>query len=161
MSIKDSLLMLKQADLCALFAVTDRTIQRWHDQGLPRHGEGRGCYYVWADVLPWYLRFMSGSKGGGEDGNTDSERQERAEADIAEMKRDQLARSLVSAQEMQAAEVDLFTRLRSNLRGFPRRLIDRLEGAEDLRERLAIGKQEMEATLRELSALLDDKEDAS
>lgn len=48
---------IKQAELALVFQMTERTIQRWHYYGLPRHGEGPGCYYVWAEVLPWYVSF--------------------------------------------------------------------------------------------------------
>lgn len=50
---------MTQAQLCELFARGERTIQRWHQFGLPRHGEGPGCYYVWAEILPWYVSYQS------------------------------------------------------------------------------------------------------
>jgi hypothetical protein len=50
---------ISQAELALIFGKTGRTIQNWHYYGLPRHGEGRGCYYVWAEVLPWYLNFAA------------------------------------------------------------------------------------------------------
>lgn len=160
MSIKKQLSELKQADIAALLGKSERTIQLWHDKGLPRNGEGRGCTYVWADVLAWFLTSISQSRPEG--GNlTDRERQQKADADVAEMERDQLAGSLVVAHEYQAQLEAMLSRLRANLMGFPSRLIDRLEGVTDPRERLAIGKREMEATLRELSSHLVEEEPAS
>src|SRR5689334_21932078 len=96
MSIKMALQKLKQADLCALFGVVDRTIMRWCDEGLPRHGEGRGHYYIWAEVLPWYLDRVVGAKG--ESGDlTDKERKLKAEADLAEMEAAQMKGTLIPA----------------------------------------------------------------
>ncbi len=62
---------IKQAELALIFQRTERTIHRWHYYGLPRHGEGPGCYYVWTEVLPWYVRFNrtcdTGDTGGDDD----------------------------------------------------------------------------------------------
>lgn len=154
MEIKTDLDRLKQIDLARFFNKNERTIQRWHEQGLPRHGEGKGCYYVWAEVLPWYVAFVSGSKDGDED-SSHSARKDRADADIAEMKRDLMAGNLVDAMEVQRGWVDFLTRLRANLMGFPGRLVDRLESARDVREKLAIGNREMAATLREIVAEIE------
>lgn len=148
MTIKDSLSKLKQADLMALFGVTDRTIQRWHDQALPRHGEGRGCYYVWTEVLPWYVGYISGSKQGG----SDSERLKAAQADMAEMERDTRAGMLVVAADVGREYANALTRLRSNLMGFGDRLIPLLAETTNPREQLAIARREMNQTLREIVA---------
>jgi phage terminase Nu1 subunit (DNA packaging protein) len=149
MTIKDSLSKLKQADLMALFGVTDRTIQRWHDQALPRHGEGRGCYYVWTEVLPWYVTFMSGSKrGGSPEDVSETERLKSAQADLAELTRDERAGLLVLAAEVTQEWADILTMLRSNLMGYGDRLIPLLAETTNPREQLAIARREMNQTLR-------------
>jgi hypothetical protein len=51
---------LTQSNLALIFDKTERTILRWHFFGLPKHGEFRGCYYVWSEVLPWYIAFIAG-----------------------------------------------------------------------------------------------------
>ena len=152
--IKSPLNSLKQIDLAALFGVTDRTIRNWDAEGLPGNGEGRGRVYDFASVLPWYVARVSGSRGG--DGDlSDREREQRANADMAEMKAQEMAGFLVNAQEVQRGWTDFLTRLRTNLMGFPARLVDRLEGARDVREKLATGNREMAATLRDIVAEIE------
>jgi phage terminase Nu1 subunit (DNA packaging protein) len=148
--IKNPLNSLKQIDLAAIFSVTDRTIRNWDAEGLPGNGAGRDRRYDLAVVLPWYVARISGSKAGGEPA-TDKARRENAEADIAEMDRDLKAGSLVNADESRQAEVEVFTRLRTNLMGFVPRLVDRLEMAATIREKYAVGQREMAATLRDLT----------
>jgi len=63
-----SLNHLRQSDLAAIFSNTERTIQRWSQYGLPKHGEDQGCYYVWAEVLPWYVTYAAGLASGDPEG---------------------------------------------------------------------------------------------
>lgn len=51
---------LSQQDLSAIFGVTERCLMRWRQFGLPQHGTGHGCYYVWREVLPWYVAYRAG-----------------------------------------------------------------------------------------------------
>lgn len=154
MSIKEALPKLKQADLMALFSVTDRTIQRWHDQGLPRHGEGRGCYYVWAEVLPWYLAFMSGSLGGDKGGKSlsDKDRKLKGEADIAEMEAAEMAGELLRKKDVQATWVAFLSRLNSAMDGYPDRAADQLADGMGLAERVAVLRKEMNLLRRDIVA---------
>jgi len=55
---------LTQKDLAHLFDKTERCIMRWHQFGLPQHGKGTGCYYVWAEVLPWFVAYQAGLRNG-------------------------------------------------------------------------------------------------
>jgi len=140
----------------ALFSVTDRTIQRWHDQGLPRHGEGRGCYYVWADVLPWYLAFMSGSLGGksGSDGLSDKDRKVRGEADIAEMEAAEMAGKLIWAKDVRKIWNDFLSRLNAAMDGYPDRAAEGLADGMILAERVAVLRKEMNIMRRDVVAEL-------
>ena len=159
MSIKNILSCLKQADLCALFGVTDRTIQRWHEQGLPRHGEGRGCYYVWADVLPWYLRFMSGSNGEN-CGLSDKEREQKAKADIAEMEAYAMAGKTLDRAEAIAGWQAFLGRLKESIRGISLRVAPRLEDGMLVGERESVIQKEIDQTLRDVVAELARTEEA-
>lgn len=154
MSIKESLSKLKQADLMAMFDKTDRTIQRWHDEGLPRHGEGRGCYYVWAEVLPWYLAFMSGSLGGDRGGKSisDKDRKLKGEADIEEMKAAEMAGELVRVQEVKKVWNDFLSRLNSSLDGYPDRAAEGLADGMILAERVDVLRKEMNIVRRDIVA---------
>lgn len=148
--IKNPLNHLQQKDVQALLGKSERQIRRYDDEGLPGHGEGRGRYYVWDDVLPWWIAREAGSKAG--PGTlTDKEREQKARADLAEMDAEERAGALLDARAARRSWEDVLGRLRSNLRGFPARLLRRLEGVTDPRERLEIGNREMDATLRTLS----------
>ena len=150
-SIKERLSKMKQADLMALFNVSDRTIQRWHDKDLPRHGSGVGCYYVWAEVLPWYLAFVSGSKKPGED-ISDKERKLKAEADLAEMEAAKEAGQLLDAIEVQQAWEGFLSRLKVNLDGLPDRAAPLIEDGMNLAEKVAAIRRELNSVRRDLVA---------
>jgi phage terminase Nu1 subunit (DNA packaging protein) len=148
---KTSLKTLKQVEIAALLGVTERRIQQLHGEGLPRNGEGRSGVYVWEDVLAWYLARISCS---GKDGEalTDRQRREKAEADMAEMEAGKMAGTLLDADEAQAEWEASLSRLRSNLLGFPDRIVPRLEEGGSLAEKLAICRKEMHSTLRDIVA---------
>lgn len=50
---------LTQSDLAIIFDKCERTVIRWHLFGLPKHGKGPGAYYVWSEVLPWYVAYAA------------------------------------------------------------------------------------------------------
>jgi phage terminase Nu1 subunit (DNA packaging protein) len=147
---------MKQADLVALTGKTDRTIQRWFEHGLPRHGEGRGCYYVWSEFMPWYLAFMSGSLGGGKDGKSlsDKDRKLKGEADMAEMEAAEMAGDLVRVKDVRKAWNDFLSRLNSSLDGYPDRTADQLADGMILAERVAVLRKEMNILRRDIVAEL-------
>ena len=147
--VKNDLSELKQVDLCALFGVSDRTIQRWHDQGLPRQGSGRGSVYVWSEVLEWYVGFVSGSQSGV---LTDKERKLRAEADIAEMQAAEKAGQLLDAKQVQAAWSGFLSRIKVNLDGLPDRAAQNLEDGRNLAEKAAVIRRELNGVRRDLVA---------
>lgn len=151
MIIKSDLSALKQADLMALFGVTDRTIQLWHAKGLPRNGEGRGCTYVWKECLPWYVAYVSGSKGGAEAGS-DRARREKAEADMAEMEARKMAGELLERKPAILAWINFLGRLKDNLLGYSGRVAPRLEDGMVLAEREAVLNREMHQVLRDVVA---------
>lgn len=147
--LKNDLSSLKQADIAALFGVTDRTIQRWHERGLPRQGDGKGSVYVWADVLAWYVGFVSGSKSGP---TTDKDRKLRAEADLAEMAAAEKAGQLLDANEVKVAWTGFLARVTSNLDGFPDRAAEKLEDGMNLAEKAAVIRRELAGVRRDLVA---------
>lgn len=151
MSIKEALPKLKQADLMALFGVSDRTIQLWHGKGLPRNGEGRGCSYVWADVLPWYVAYISGSRKAG-DPLSDRDRKLKAEADLAEMEAAKEAGRLLDADETARAWGDFLSRLKVNLDGLPDRAAPLVEDGMNLAEKIAAIRRETNSVRRDIVA---------
>lgn len=153
-SIKERLSKLKQSDLMAFFNVSDRTIQRWHDKGLPRHGEGVGCTYVWAEVLPWYVAFVSGS-GKPEGGPlNDKDRKLKGEADIAEMEAAEMAGKLVWAKDVQKHLNEFLSRLNASMDGYPDRAAEGLADGMILAERVAVLRKEMNILRRDIVAEL-------
>jgi phage terminase Nu1 subunit (DNA packaging protein) len=46
---------LSQKECARLLDVDDRTLRRLKDEGMPCHGEARGLFYVWGEVLPWWI----------------------------------------------------------------------------------------------------------
>lgn len=143
MSIKDQLNHMKQADIAALFGRDVKTIQRWSDEGLPRHGEGRGCYYVWPEVFGWYEARLSQSKA-----PDDKDRKLRAEADLAEMDRDAQAGKLMDTAQAQASWGNFLSGLQSNLMGFPDRVAPDLDDGMTLAERREVLRRAMIASLQ-------------
>ena len=94
---------LKQVEVTALLNKSTRRIQQLHAEGLPRNGEGPTGYYVWTDVLAWRDAQISRPKSAGEEkALNDKERLQKAEADLAEMKRDRMEGSLLDAEEAAA-----------------------------------------------------------
>jgi len=155
-SIKERLSKLKQSDLMAFFNVSDRTIQRWHDKDLPRHGEGVGCYYVWSEVLPWYVAYVSGlaqgKSGGGE--LSDKDRKLKGEADIAEMEAAEMAGKLVWAKDVRKHLNEFLSRLNASMDGYPDRAAEGLADGMILAERVAVLRKEMNILRRDVVAEL-------
>lgn len=156
MSIKDQLNALKQADLAALFDVTDRTIQRWHEQGLPRHGSGRGTTYVWSEILPWYMGFMSGPVAGQGGDLNDKERKAKADADIAEMNAAKMRGNLIDAEEAQKVWEAFLASFKTTAQGFHQRVAPMLEDGMILAERQAVLQEQINGLLRTLVAVAEE-----
>jgi excisionase family DNA binding protein len=51
-------------DVAELLLVTDRTIRNWlKDKAMPSTADERGRRFVWADVLPWYVKMRAEEDG--------------------------------------------------------------------------------------------------
>jgi len=141
--VKLELNMKGFAELCG---VTTAALRLWVKEGMPGQSKParNATYYDVALALPWV---RDNKWKVAQDARA---RKLEAEASVAEMERDVMAGSLVSAADYRAATEDFNSRLRTNLMGFPDRLIPLLEETTDVREKLAIGKREMAATLRDI-----------
>lgn len=145
---------LKQRDLAELLIsprtnapVDVKTIQRWHDDGLPRHGSGPGTIYVWSEVLPWYLKMI-----GGENGPGDKARKLRAEADLAEMDAQQQAGELLLRVDVERTWSAFLGRLRDSLLGVPDRVAPLITPDLVLAERLDVLRKEIHQVMRDIAA---------
>jgi len=152
MSIKDQLNHMKLADIAALMEVNIRTVQRWVDEGLPRHGEGQGHYYVWAEVRAWDKARLSQA---GTDEN-DRNRKERLQADLLQLELNELSSKLVRTEEVEESRVEAYSRVRSRLLAVPSRLAGRLVDGLTREERQAMAEDEIHQALLELSRIGDD-----
>ena len=153
-TIKNPLNRLRQIDLAAIFGVTDRTIRNWDAEGLPGNGEGRGRVYDWSLVLPWYVARISGSRPGAEP-LTDKAREQKANADIAEIEAARLAGRTMDRGEVVATWSAFLGRLRESIRGIPHRAAPRIEPGMILAEVEAIIQKEVDQTLRDVVAELE------
>lgn len=143
---RENLRKINQSELAALLGRDIKTVQRWHEDGLPREGEGKALRYDWYRVEAWRDEKRTGANN-----LDDRARKLRGEADILEMEAAERAGTLVSVAAVTQEYTDFLTRLRSNLMGFGDRLIPLLAETTNPREHLAIARREMGVTLREVS----------
>lgn len=141
---------LSQVELALLWGCSTRTIQRKPECEPLRHGFGQGCYYVWSECRAFEKRQMS--QDSSDQPNNDRARKLKAEADMAEMEAAKMAGGLVDAKEAQREMEEALARLKSNLMGFPDRIVPQFEEGGTLAEKLAICRKEMHATLRDIVA---------
>lgn len=155
MNEKMDLNRLTQPQFAALLGRTVRTIQRNPHLEKLRHGSGQGCYYVWSEFWAWLNPNLSPDGDGGDD----RKRKDRADADLAELKRDQVAGSLVDRAGAVRAWGAYLGRLKQNLLGYGGRVAPRLVDGQTLAERQDVLDREMRASLRELVAEAQRLED--
>lgn len=159
MITKTYLKTLKQTEVAALLGKTERRIQQLHDEGLPRNGTGRGATYDWESVRGWQESRISGSKPGAEGPQGNKARRETAEADLAEMERDRIAENTLDRSESVAAWRNSLVVLRTNLLGLPARILERIDGVKEYRERLALADGEVRSSLRDIVAEIEGIEE--
>jgi phage terminase Nu1 subunit (DNA packaging protein) len=49
---------LSSTDTAELLCCTKRQLLNYVEQGMPKHGNGRGAYYDWSEVFPWYVSYQ-------------------------------------------------------------------------------------------------------
>jgi phage terminase Nu1 subunit (DNA packaging protein) len=99
---------LSQKEVAKLLRVEDRTIRNLKEEGIPCHGEGRGIYYVWDEVEPWWFERKMRQLGLKKTGASDipdlyvsEARKAAADAEIAEMKAETMRGTHVSAEAIE------------------------------------------------------------
>jgi len=133
------------AELCG---VKRNAIMVWTKEGMPGVTKpSRNSVYIdltlaipWVKVNKWAIAL------------DDRARKAKAEADMAEMEAMTMAGTLVNAKFAAVTWEEFLARLKSNLRGFPDRIVPRLEEGGTLAEKLAIARREMDSTLRDIVA---------
>ena len=136
-------------EFAALCGVSMTTITDWHkEKGLPppEKPTKNSAYYDLEIYIPWMRENIW------KPATNATARKKEADAAIAEMERDVMAGVLVDALAVQRSWEDALARFRTNIRGFPARLVPLLEEASTEREKLAIGQREIDSVLRDLVA---------
>lgn len=147
MITKTYLKTLKQSEVSALLRCADRTVMRWHDEGLPRTGNGRGTTYNWAEVCEWQDS-LEEKNGGNPD---DRARKLCAEADIAEMERDAMAGKYLLVSDVRKEWATAIGNCRARLLSIPAKAALRIEDGMNVAQREAVVRDEIYEALTELS----------
>lgn len=154
---------LTATDAAATLGVSVSTITDWKAAGMPHRMKSGRPVYVIRDVVRW-LREEEKRKARDESGLPDKAIEEarkmRAQADIAEMDRDERAGLLVRRESVEAAQLKENTRARTKLLAIPNAHAQRL--ADDLGVPVrAVAKaldRVVRAVLEELAREDDDDE---
>ena len=141
---------MKQLDLARLFGKNERTIQRWGEAGLPRHGEGRGCTYVWSEVLEWWAKNVA-QVGPTDDTLTHKERLTKAQADKAELELALQYGTLLEASRVADTWAEECAAMRSRLLSIPSAAALKIDSSHGQAQREAIIREEVYEALEALS----------
>jgi phage terminase Nu1 subunit (DNA packaging protein) len=142
-------------------------------KGLPCHGEGRARFFVWHEVLEWYVDYRYAMETGvGNQGNDDPEmemadagdevkkpedfkaamlRKTKAEADLKQLALSRMRGEVITILDAKIRVDRMFGNLRTQLLGMAPKVGVRLAGLKDPAEQEAIVKEEMEILCRDLS----------
>lgn len=156
MSDKIDINKLNQAQFARLLGISTRTVQRNPNLERLRHGVNNGCYYVWAEFWAWLSPDLTQSKGA----ISDKDRREKAQADLAEIERDQKSQAVLDVSEVQAEWTAFLGRLRDNLLGLADRCAPDIDPEMTLAERIDVMRRHVRASLRDVVAELGETDEA-
>jgi hypothetical protein len=155
-------------DVAELLLVTDRTIRNWlKDKAMPSTSDERGRRFVWADVLPWYVKMRAEEDGNarksllaGSVTDPTSEPQEDledlrvmllrktgreallrkviAEADLKELELGERRRQVVAVEDVSRVMQDTAKNLQVEILGWPTLMIGRIYGMRDRNQLFAL-----------------------
>ena len=136
---------VNQNTFAAICGVTPQTLRDWVREGLPNTKPSRNSTRFrlieavgWVRDHKWLPEL------------DDKARKLKAEADMAEMERDQLAGTLLASSDVMQTWTDALAALRANLMAYPDRVLSRLEACVTPAERVAVLRGEMKASLEGL-----------
>lgn len=155
-------------DVAELLLVTDRTIRNWlRDKAMPSTSDERGRRFVWAEVLPWYVKMRADEDGNlrkwtpsppaeepTEDDVTQLEykrvtllrktggeallRKAVAEADLKELELGERRRQVVAVEDVSIAMQNTAKNLQVEILGWPTLMIGRIYGMRDRNQLFAL-----------------------
>ena len=150
---------LSQKELAQLLRVEDRTVRNLKDEKIPVHGEGRGMYYVWDEVEPWWFDRRSRQAGlkrtadlGIPEIAISEARKAAADAEIAEMKAETMRGSHLDAGAIELVWTDAIARAKGRLLSLAPRVAVQLVDGMTVQERKASIEEGIFAALAELEA---------
>ena len=131
---------LDAGDTATLLCLTRRQLTNLVEQGLPKHGDGKGSYYVWAEVFQWYIAFkidQARSKGAlngpgsdvqvnGETFNQALTRKTVADADLKELERARERGEVVAVADVEKNISNVAMAVKAKLLALPTKLASSL-----------------------------------
>jgi excisionase family DNA binding protein len=155
-------------DVAELLFVTDRTIRNWlKEKAMPSSKDERGRRFVWADVLPWYVKMCAEEDGnarkqplaspcaeaaGPQDDDLEDFRvmvlrktgreallrKVIAEADLKELELGERRRQVVAVEDVSRVMQDTAKNLQVEILGWPTLMIGRIYGMRDRNQLFAL-----------------------
>jgi phage terminase Nu1 subunit (DNA packaging protein) len=125
---------LTAGETAVRLCISARQLQNLCDLGLPKVGRGKGCYFVWNDVFPWFVSYkveLNQPKGVKEDAKNLADAQLRkvnAEAALAELKLSRERGEVVNVQDVEKAVAEVSANVRARLLAMPSKLAGLLVG---------------------------------
>jgi excisionase family DNA binding protein len=160
--------LLSINDVAKRLLVTDRTIRNWlKEKAMPSSKDERGRRFVWADVLPWYVKMCAEEDGnarkqplaspsaeatGPQDDDLEDLRvmvlrktgreallrKVIAEADLKELELGERRRQVVAVEDVSRVMQDTAKNLQVEILGWPTLMIGRIYGMRDRNQLFAL-----------------------
>lgn len=118
-------LRFSQRQIAGAFDVSTRTIQRWHDDGFPHDGEGRGVRYDLPACIEWALererRDVQDQLDAMRDLDSAKARRMLALAKKTEYEAEKIAGRMIDIEDLEQLHLEPLMRIREALVSFPAR----------------------------------------
>jgi phage terminase Nu1 subunit (DNA packaging protein) len=155
---------LKPKQVADLLQLSSRQVANLVERGLPKHGHGSRAYYLWSEVLPFYIAFKEKiAKGsvrpdsGEEPSLTEAQaRKYDLEAQRAAIKLARERGEVVSIADVEKALSQCFGNVRSRLLSIPGKLAPRIAGCRSKPQIKALIENEIHEALSELAVRAGD-----
>jgi phage terminase Nu1 subunit (DNA packaging protein) len=142
-----------------LLLITTRQLRNLVERGLPKHGHGKNCYYLWAEVFPWYIDYklaLAKPQLAPADGETPALHEAQAQKYFAEAQRAEikLARErgeVVSIKDVEVAVSQANSNVRARMLAITAKLTPTLAATSSKPKVKAILDAEIHEALSELA----------
>ncbi len=161
-------------DTAELLCITKRQLQNLVELGCPKEGHGKGSYYVWKEVLKWYIAYqialakpkdvLTSSKYvdpdtvvSGESLAQATTRKIIAEADLKELERAHQRGEVVAVADVERSIAEVAGNVKSKLLAIPTKLASILAAQKGDKARIkAVLDSEMRQVCNELATMRDE-----